>query len=216
MSENAEVFVDPNSGAAPQPGSWAGEEAAAKGFGPPPVNVSGESVLEEEVVPSAYEPPGAQAVPESVSASYPALASDEQVEESGEAEAVASKELETEATTAGAGEVEDTDPDGTHPSVLPVEDGVTPPDQPADGDGEPVDAPVGGDGGQAGEEAQAEAVSGEANLDSGEPEEQDYSELLDKTVPDVVEYLEQHPEERDAVVAAEQKRENPRKGVLEA
>jgi hypothetical protein len=46
-------YVDPNSGAAPQPGGYAGVEAAAKGFAVP-----ADAELEEEFSPSEYEAPG--------------------------------------------------------------------------------------------------------------------------------------------------------------
>lgn len=192
-----ERFVDPNSGAAPQPGSYAGPEAAEKGFGPPPVDTAtGEGALEEEVVPSAYEfvPPEPQ--------EFPDLKSDDDAEEDEDADvepnpdageeatAVEHAEIEHSATSAGLSPgVEPTDPDGTHPSVLPLEDGVGPAPEPADGDGNPVDPEEG--------------------------DESDYAELLGKTVPEIVEYMEAHPDEKEAVQAAEAAGEG-RKGVANA
>lgn len=42
----------------------------------------------------------------------------------------------------------------------------------------------------------------------------DYSELLEKNLPEIEQYVEEHPEEKDAIIAAEEQREKPRKGVL--
>jgi len=77
----AENYVDPNSGAAPQPGGFAGVEAAEKGFAIP---VGAE--LENEVSPSEYEQPGGNPEPKSVEelaalAGGPAPVVEEPVEE---------------------------------------------------------------------------------------------------------------------------------------
>lgn len=144
MSE--ERYVDPNSGGAPQPGSYAGPHAAEKGFGPPPVDAAGEGVLEEEVVPSAYVAPGTEG----------------------------SAELES------AEEPEDDEPE----------------DEP-DEDPEP-------------EESDEDEPEPEE-----EPEAKDYSELLAENQPVVLEYIAAHPDEKEAVQAAEAAGQN-RKGIADA
>lgn len=75
-----------------------------------------------------------------------------------------------------------------------------------------------GDGqqGDAGSEASA-SPSGdetEAGDNTGSTEENDYSELLEGNVPDVQKYLDEHPDEADAVKAAEKKGKG-RAGVLD-
>lgn len=204
-----ERYVDPNSGAAPQPGSFAGAEAAEKGFGPPPLEADGTGALEQEPEPARYEAPGEQEAAESVSDGYPALSDEaaqadidaaadgESVEEGGAeplppelvpggepgAEATGSEhaEIEHQATSAGLSEgVEPTDPDGTHPSVLPVEDGPSAAEESGD-----TEAPA------------------EVDEDAADTEVKDYDDVLSGTVPEVVQYMEDHPDEKEAVQAAE-------------
>src|SRR5690349_5815401 len=57
---NMDHYVDPNSGAAPQPGGYAGPAAAQKGFAMPNQEAvaNQESPLDEEPRPSEYEAPG--------------------------------------------------------------------------------------------------------------------------------------------------------------
>lgn len=194
-----ERYVDPNSGAAPQPGSFAGAEATEKGFGPPPVGADGEGTLEEDVKPSAYEPPGAQEATSSVSESYPALANEaaqedidaakeraktgedegkepeevpEELQPKGDAgeEATAVESKEVELQATSAGLSEGVEPtDPDGTHPSVLADAGTPPDQPADGDGNPVDAPVGGAAGAAGAEAKENAEA--ASKPASQPEE---------------------------------------------
>lgn len=53
------------------------------------------------------------------------------------------------------------------------------------------------------------------NADASAGEEKDYSELLSGTVAEVQAYLEQYPDEKDAVVKAEQSGQG-RKGIVES
>lgn len=49
-----------------------------------------------------------------------------------------------------------------------------------------------------------------------EPAEgKDYSDLLSKSVDEVTAYIDEHPEEKDAIIAAESQREKPRKGITQ-
>lgn len=71
------------------------------------------------------------------------------------------------------------------------------------------------------EEAASEEQGGSEEEEQGgdaqpepAPEEKDYSELLEKNVPDVQKYLDEHPDEAGAVKAAEKKGKG-RAGVLE-
>lgn len=82
--------------------------------------------------------------------------------------------------------------------------------EPAQEDWDNQDAPQPAEEPQAEEpqEAQADAQGddsdAEADADDAESEEQgDYSELLAGTVEDVLAYIEEHPEEKEAVQAAE-------------
>lgn len=105
-------------------------------------------------------------------------------------------ERETQAGPAGE---QPGDPDGT---------GLDPQD--GDTDGETEGEPGGGD---VTEDGEAED-GGETEDGEGEPEEKDYSDVLSKGVPEVEQYIEDHPEEKDAVIAAEKQGKN-RKGITE-
>lgn len=79
--------------------------------------------------------------------------------------------------------------------------------EPAQEDWDNQDAPQPAEEPQAEEpqaDAEVEGEEGDADADDAESEEQDdYSELLAGTVEDVLAYIEEHPEEKGAVQAAE-------------
>lgn len=71
-------------------------------------------------------------------------------------------------------------------------------------------------GGEVNEGVPGTAGNPEATEETEETEGDEYDQLVsDKTVDELEEHIQAHPEDRDGIVAAEQKREHPRKGVLE-
>lgn len=126
--------------------------------------------------------------------------------------------VQSEESQGGADEVRDPTYDAT------IETQAAPGgDQPGGTSGEADGGDQTGDGGNpdAGDGASpagdgASPDGDGADTPSGD-DSSDYSELLDKNVPEIQEYIDEHPEEKDAIIAAEQDRagDDARKGIVE-
>lgn len=188
MTDVQDRYIDPNSGAAPQPGGYAGAHAFTDGHGH---------------VPAGYQLAEDGDYIEPMPTPEPSQADDSDGDEFSTEEAVKAKELETQGMNADQGEGEGAEP-------FPQAEG----ELDEFGPKEVADAKA--------LETQGIQVPEPENtpLDGSEGESsKDYSKLLDKTLPEVQKYLEKHPEERDAVVAAERERaaaseKDPRKGIV--
>jgi len=89
---------------------------------------------------------------------------------------------------------------GNTPDMAPIEESKK---------GEPEVSTEGGDGGN-------EEPKGDPEPEpEPEPEAKDYTKLLDKNIPEVVKFLEKHPEEKDAVIEAE-KAGKARAGIVDS
>lgn len=165
-----QIYVDPNSGAAPQPGGFAGLEAAQKGFA-----INGET--EEETRPSEYEAPGGNPEPKSVE-ELAALA--EERAAATEEEKTEEEQLRLQAISNPQQVLSDLDESGNVP------------------------APEGSE-----EEANNAASVEHEAIDPSNPDV--VAEAYDPSkygVDEVNAYLAEHPEERDAVIAAERNGKN--------
>lgn len=80
--------------------------------------------------------------------------------------------------------------------------------------GEQPANPDGVNAGESGESAE-EQGAGNSDPEPGASEDQDFSEVLEGSVADVENHVRRNPQDKDAIIAAEQKRDKPRKGVLE-
>jgi len=169
-------YIDPNSGAAPQPGGYAGPGAVAEGHGsvPPGFQTNDDGGL---------DPVEAPATPGDTFALV-------------EAQRAAAERDKEAAEAAEAAEAEESDE--------PAQEEAAPNPEP---EPEPEPEP----------NPEPEGEGDEGSAEEGD-ESVDYSELLDGTVPDVVAYMDEHPDEREAVVQAERDRaaaaeKEPRKGI---
>lgn len=92
-------------------------------------------------------------------------------------------------------------------------------DQPGGESGDPVGTDVTEDGGNPDAGDGASEGDSDENSDEEDSDEaqSDYAELLDKNVPEVQAYIDEHPEEKDAIIAAERDRggDDARKGIVE-
>lgn len=181
-----EHYVDPNSGAAPQPGGYAGPEAAEKGFALPnqEARADTESSVTEEPKVSEYEAPGGAGTTKTVDEIAAAAVENNPPEEKTEEE-----QLLLEARSNPRKVLSDLD-EGDSAS-----------------EAEGVDA---GAEQQASVDAAVEHQGTNPEVDGAEEGSFDPSE---HTVTEVNEYLEKNPEQRDAVLAAERKGQ-ARKGLV--
>jgi hypothetical protein len=195
-------YVDPNSGAAPQPGGAAGFLAQQRGHS---VVVETEEDSSKEQIVS---PDGLGVYPnEPVAPSYEEF-NEEDVREFTESERVDLKEREVQARGAAVGEGDETE-------------------EREEEDAEAPEPGVGADGVKRTEDERAElkavetgsAVVTPSTEDAGDEDEADDDgdddgtyDPSEHTVDEVNAYLEENPDQRDAVVAAERKGKD-RKGV---
>lgn len=158
--EQQERYIDPNSGAAPQPGGFAvsvvetGKESPKQTN--PPKDATYEAAQEHSAAPAGSQPGN---------------------------------------------------PDGENAS----EAGTT---ESEDGGGNEAEVSAGAsndEGPTTTDESQGSAD--EADDQAGE--EKDYSDVLAKKMPEVQRYMDQHPDEKAAIKAAEAQRDRPRQGVME-
>lgn len=219
MSE--ERYVDPNSGAAPQPGGWVGPEGADKGFA---------GVASTEPEPSKYEAPGSDGKDTN---GVKGFGKGGNHELGTEELAVAHKALETEGRVVSKKVLKTTAddvPDGNFGGVR--KDDPNPEPEPDSDDSEDSEESGAGSSDEekaaeekakaeqeaadrkAAEEAKEKAAAEKAAADEKEQDEL-YAELLSKPVPEVRKYIEENPGEKDAVVAAES-RGQKRQGIVNA
>lgn len=179
-----EDFVDPNSGRAAQPGAF-----ASMGVQPEPGGEDGAGANVPENDPEQPAKNDSDAVPE--------------VEgiDNGEDPGAAS---ETEDDNVSEGNVvPENAPENLAGQVDPDAEGGQELEAETEG------APTEGEGPAADADAQSQSQpEGE-----GDSEEKDYSDVLSGSIPDVEKYINEHPDEKDAVIAAE-KQGQGRKGIL--
>lgn len=192
MSDEQQYYVDPNSGGAPQPGGYAGPEAAEKGFA-----TNGET--QEETRPSEYQPPApnAGAIP------VPAEVEDNEQTETSRALSVPKVVLA------------ELDEDGDSSEVLQKMADENDAVDNASVEHQGINPSLGGEDADAddedGDDASEEEQSGPTDSQVSEEGDGSYDPSL-YGVAEVNAYLEENPDEREAVVAAEREGKN-RKGI---